>query len=411
MPRLLCLFPLLALTAGLPAEETWTRFRGENGAGISTTKGIPHQWTIEDYRWKRELPGIGHSSPVAWEKRLFVTSGEENTGERLVLAIDADSGSTLWQRNFSDEAHGKHKLNSFASTTPTVDEDSIYIGWGTPKQVMIMALEHDGSTRWQTDLGAFKSGHGYGVSLMLYRDLVIVPNEHEGESALFALDKKDGSVRWKIERDSRATYSTPCLLKNGGRTELIFTNYNQGVTALDPASGRLLWKADVFDRSHIESSIASPVIAGKLILATSGWLGHGNELIAVRPPLPGEGNTAQQVYRISRGAPLCTTPLVYEELLFLWSDTGIATAADARTGKVHWQKRIGGTFYASPICIDDAIYNIDVGGNVTVLRASEEFEVLGRCSLEDGCHSTPAVAHGRLYLRTFHGLSALDSKP
>jgi outer membrane protein assembly factor BamB len=153
------------------------------------------------------------------------------------------------------------------------------------------------------------------------------------------------------------------------------------------------------------------VIAGKLVLATSGWLGHGNELIAVRPPLPGEGNTAQQVYRISRGAPLCTTPLVYEELLFLWSDTGIATAADARTGKVHWQKRIGGTFYASPICIDDAIYNIDVGGNVTVLRASEEFEVLGRCSLEDGCHSTPAVAHGRLYLRTFHGLSALDRKP
>ena len=92
-------------------------------------------------------------------------------------------------------------------------------------------------------------------------------------------------------------------------------------------------------------------------------------------------------------------------------DTGIATAADAGTGKVHWQKRIGGTFYASPICIDDAIYNIDVAGNVTVLRASKEFEVLGRCSLGDGCHSTPAVAHDRLYLRTFHGLSALDRRP
>lgn len=411
MPRLFCLFPLLALASGLPAAETWTRFRGENGAGISSIEGIPHQWTVEDYRWTRKIPGIGHSSPVIWKKQLFVTSGNEATGERFVLAVDADSGSTIWQRKFSGEVHGKHKLNSFASTTPTVDEDGVYIGWGTPKQVTILALGRDGSTRWKTELGAFQSGHGFGVSLMLYKDLVIIPNEHEGESALFALDKKDGSVRWKIDRDSRATYSTPCLFTNGGRTELIFTNYHQGVTALDPQNGRLLWKADVFDKSHIESSIASPVIAGSLVLATSGWLGHGNELIAVRPPRPGEGETAKQVYRIARGASLCTTPLVYRNLLIIWSDSGIATAANATTGEVHWQKRIGGTFYASPICIGDAIYNIDALGTVTVLRASTEFEILGRCSLGDACHSTPAVAHDRLYLRTFGGLSALDKKP
>jgi len=411
MLRLLCLFPLLVLAASLPAAETWTRFRGENGAGVSGTEGIPYQWTVEDYRWTRKLPGVGHSSPVAWEKQLYVTSGDEGTGDRLILAVDADKGTTLWQRSFSDQAHGKHKLNSFASTTPAVDKDGIYLGWGTPTEVTIMALGHDGSSRWKADLGAFKSGHGFGVSLMLYGDLVIVPNEHEGESALFALDKKDGAVRWKIDRDSRVTYSTPCLLDNGGRMELIFTNYNQGITAHDPGNGKLLWQADVFDRSHIESSIASPVIAGKLVIATSGWLGHGNEVIAVRPPLPGEGNRATQVYRIARGAPLCTTPLVYKDLLVLWSDNGIATAADAQSGKVHWQKRIGGTFYSSPICIGDAIYNIDAEGKVTVLRAASEFEVLGRCALGDACHSTPAVAHDRLYLRTFHRLSALDRKP
>ena len=256
MSRLLCFFPLLALTAGLPAAETWTRFRGENGAGVSTTEGIPKQWTIEDYRWKRELPGVGHSSPVVWENRLFVTSGKETSGERLVLAIDADKGTTIWQRSFSDQAHGKHKLNSFASTTPTVDKDGIYIGWGTPADVTIMALGHDGSTRWKTHLGAFKSGHGFGVSLMLHEQMVIVPHEHEGESALYALDKTDGSVRWKIARDSRVTYSTPCLLDNGGRTELIFTNYNHGITALDPGTGALLWKADVFDRSTVSRSHA-----------------------------------------------------------------------------------------------------------------------------------------------------------
>ncbi|MEE2685566.1 MAG: PQQ-binding-like beta-propeller repeat protein [Planctomycetota bacterium] len=411
MLRLLFLFPLPILAAGLPAAETWPRFRGENGAGVSSTQGIPYQWTVKDYRWSRQLPGVGHSSPVAWEKQLYVTSGDETTGNRLILAVDADKGTTLWQRSFRDEAHGKHKLNSFASTTPAVDKDGIYLGWGTPTGVTIMALGHDGESRWKADLGAFKSGHGFGVSLVLHGDLVIIPNEHEGASALFALDKKDGAIRWKIDRDSRVTYSTPCLLDNGGRTELIFTNYNHGITAHDPGTGKLLWQADVFDRSHIESSIASPVIAGQLVLATSGWLGHGNEVIAVRPPRPGEGNRATQVYRIARGAPLCTTPLVTKGLLVLWSDNGIATAADAQSGKVHWQKRIGGTFYCSPICIGDAIYNIDTAGNVTALRAATEFKVLGRCALGDACHSTPAVAHDRLYLRTFHRLSALDRKP
>ena len=108
---------------------------------------------------------------------------------------------------------------------------------------------------------------------------------------------------------------------------------------------------------------------------------------------------------------MCIRDRVYKDLLVIWSDNGIATAADAGTGKVHWQKRIGGTFYSSPICIGDAIYNIDAEGNVTVLRAATEFEILGRCKLGDPCHSTPAVAHDRLYLRTFHRLSALDRKP
>jgi outer membrane protein assembly factor BamB len=411
MSRLPCLFVLLAITARLPAAETWTRFRGHNGAGISKVTGIPHQWTVEDYRWNRKLPGSGHSSPVIWGKTIFITCGNEKTGERFLLAVDADSGTTLWQKEFARQVHPKHTLNSFASTTPTVDEQAVYINWGTPEQVTILAIGHDGSTRWKVDLGAFRSGHGYGVSLMLHGDLLIVPNEHEGDSFLVALDKKDGSIRWKVDRDSRATYSTPCLLNNAGREELIFTNYHHGVTSLDPGTGRLLWQADIFDKSHIESSIASPVIAGNLVLATSGWLGHGNELIAVKPPRPGEQGIARPVFRIARGAPLCTTPLVYEDLLILWSDSGIVTAASASTGEVHWQKRIGGTFYASPICIDGAIYNIDSQGRVIVLAAATRFKELGRCSLGDVCHSTPAVAHGRLYLRTSSGLSALDRKP
>ena len=249
------------------------------------------------------------------------------------------------------------------------------------------------------------------AAVALYKDLLIIPNEHEGQSRLLALSTADGSIRWQVERESRVSYATPCIHKNGSRDELIFVNWHYGITAVDPASGARLWQADVFDKSHIESSIASPIIAGGLVLGVSGWLGHGNEVIAVQPPPVGSDEAPRQVYRISRGAPLCTTPLVQDDLLFLWSDNGVVTAADSQTGTIHWQKRIGGTFYSSPICLDGAIYNIDVNGKVTVLKAAAEYQQLGSCSLGDPCHSTPAIGHGRLYLRTFTTLSALDPQP
>ena len=409
--KYLLLICSLLWTTSLDAAETWTRFRGQNGAGRSELKGIPHSWQAEDYRWSRKLPGVGHSSPVSWGARVLITSGDEASGQRHLLAIDADKGSTLWQCSFEDLSHRKHQLNSFASGTPTVDSNGIYLGWGTPDNVTIVAVKHDGTVRWKKQLGPFKSGHGFGVSLTLYKDLLIIPNEHEGQSRLLALSTADGSIRWQVERESRVSYATPCIHKNGSRDELIFVNWHYGITAVDPASGAQLWQADVFDKSHIESSIASPIIAGGLVLGVSGWLGHGNEVIAVQPPPVGSDEAPRQVYRISRGAPLCTTPLVQDDLLFLWSDNGVVTAADSQTGKIHWQKRIGGTFYSSPICLDGAIYNIDVNGKVTVLKAAAEYQQLGSCSLGDPCHSTPAIGHGRLYLRTFTTLSALDPQP
>src|SRR5262245_17947998 len=128
----------LALVLGGPIEaQEWTRFRGPNGSGVSPADTIPSRWTAKDYRWKVELPGTGHSSPVLWGKRIFLTSGDEATGKRLVVCLRAGDGTRIWLREFAAERHRKHADNSFASATPAVDERHLYLCWGTPKEYIV----------------------------------------------------------------------------------------------------------------------------------------------------------------------------------------------------------------------------------------------------------------------------------
>jgi len=403
------------IACGRAPGQEWTRFRGPNGAGVGSAN-IPSKWTEDDYAWQASLPGKGHSSPVLWGKRLFITSGDEKTGTRIVLCFDADTGRRVWSREFAAHTHGKHSLNSFASATPAVDEKRLYVSWATPKDYIVLALDHEGKEVWRRDLGPFKTGHGYGGSPIVYEDLLVVPNEQDGESSLVALSAADGKTRWQVPRDSQVTYSTPCVYQPKGRpAELIFTNWTYGISALEPATGKTRWEIKVFSKDHLETAIGSPIVAGDLVLGTCGYLGKGNHTVAVRPV--GEPETtaagsgkAEEVYRIERGAPLTTTPLAVGKLLFLWGDEGIATCADAATGKVHWQKRIGGTYYASPVCAGKNIYCTSADGEVVVLAASEKFAELGRVHLGEPSNATPAIAGGKMFLRTESRLMALGGR-
>jgi outer membrane protein assembly factor BamB len=166
----------------------------------------------------------------------------------------------------------------------------------------------------------------------------------------------------------------------------------------------------VFDKRHIETPIGSPVVAGDLVLGTCGWLGVRQEVVAVRPGSADEKTKAAEVYRLDRSAPLCTTPLVQGDLLFLWSDGGMVTCADVQTGKVHWRERVPGSYYSSPVCVGERLYGVSRDGEVVVLAASKRFEVLARNPLGEGSHSTPAVADGRLYVRTFSHLISIGGK-
>jgi outer membrane protein assembly factor BamB len=399
---------LLGVLTADTAGQEWTRFRGPNGSGLSAATTVPVRWTEKDFAWKVPLPGVGHSSPVLWGGRVFLTAGDETTGERTVVCLDAGDGRRLWSRAFAGARHGKHADNSFASATPAVDDRHVYVCWGSPRQYLVVVLDHDGKEAWRADLGPYQSGHGFGTSPIVHDDLLIVPADQDGPSALFGLDRDTGKVRWKVPRRSKASYATPCVYQALGRpAELIFTSYEHGLSSIDPKTGRTNWELDVFHKGHVETPIGSPIVAGDLVLGTCGWLGVRQEVVAVRPAAAGRDEKARAVYGIARAVPLCTTPLVKDDLLYLWSDAGIVTCADARTGDVHWRERVPGSYYSSPVCVGQALYGVTREGDVIVLAAAKRFELLARNPLGEGSHSTPAVAGGRMYLRTFGHLICL----
>jgi outer membrane protein assembly factor BamB len=398
----------LLWTAGVPAQE-WTRFRGPNGSGVSAATTFPLRWTEKDHLWKVDLPGVGHSSPVLWGERLFVTCGEEKTGQRIVVCLRATDGNQLWSRTFAGEAHRKHADNSFASATPAVDERHVYVCWGSPRDHVVMALDHDGKDVWSVDLGPYRTGHGFGVSPIVHDGLLIVPNDQDGTSNVMALDCGTGKERWRAGRKSKTIYATPCVYQPRGQSaELIFTSWEQGITSIDPKTGRTNWERDVFSKGHVESPIGSPIIAGDLVLGTCGWLGVKKEVVAIRPR--DDGEKAQPVYRIDRAAPLVLTPLVKDELLFLWSDEGLVTCADASTGEVHWRERVPGTYYGSPVWVGKHLYCMSRDGEVLVLAAAKQYAQVARNPLGEGSHSTPAVAGGKMYLRTFSHLICVGER-
>ncbi len=400
--------PVIALGANRAGGQEWTRFRGPNGSGIGRGIDLPQRWTDRDFNWRIKLPGTGHSSPVVWGRRLFITSGDEETAKRLVICIDTTTGKPLWQREFTSQRHGKHELNSFASSTPAVDGRQLYVTWGTPNEYVVLALTHDGDEVWRTDLGPFKCGHGFGASPVVLENLVIVPNDQDGTSSLVALDCGTGGTRWKAPRQGKASYITPCVFQpEHGRGELIFSNWDHGITSFDPKTGEKNWELDIFDKGHTETAIGSPIVAGDLVIAVCGWLGVRKEVVAVRLPRNGRDDQAREMYRIDRSAPLCTTPLVNASLLFLWSDEGIVTCADVQTGEVFWRERVGGTFYGSPVCAANRLYAVSADGDMVVLAASKKFELLASHPLGEGTHSTPAISGGRMFVRTFSQLFSL----
>ncbi len=406
--RLISCFLLLLTLAGLASAEEWSRFRGPNGSGLAPASALPTTWTEQDYNWKLALPGVGHSSPVVWGDSVFVTSAEKKTGKRIVLCVGVGDGKVRWSDESAARTYKTHQRNCFATATPVVDSERVYVTWATPEQLTAAAYSHDGKKAWQVDLGKFKSQHGSGVSPIRFEDLLIIPNDQDNGGSVIALEAATGKVRWQTPRKSRnATYSTPCVFEGPGRpAELIFTNWQLGVTALDPRTGKTNWSASIFDTTTQERAIASPVVAGDLILATSGFVTGKKEFVALRP---GPGG-AKEVWRRDRAVSYMPTPLVKGERIYLCSELGIATCLESATGKEIWQERLPGNFSASPVCAGEHIYCVANNGDVFVLQAGDTYRLLGKSALREPTQATPAIAGGRIFFRTEKSLISLGGR-
>ena len=407
----LVLSSLFALAA---SGQEWSRFRGPNGTGLSQARPLPASWSEADYNWRVALPGGGHSSPVLWGEKIFLMSADPNNATRHLLCYSASDGAQLWRRDYPSTPHPLHLRNTFASGTAAVDSERVYWAWSTPDKVTFLALDHQGRDVWSLDLGTWTSQHGFGLSPMLFEDLVILSNNQQaeeldsgqkpGESYLLAVEARTGVERWRTPRTSvRVCYSTPCIFQPEGQpAQLICTSTAEGIYSLNPRTGEENWRVPDVLRMRV---VSSPLVTDRLIFGSTGSGGGGNYLVAVRP-----GDPPAKAYEIRNNAPYVPCALAQGDLLFLFNDRGVASCADVETGEIHWRERLSDGFSGSPVYGDGKVYTIADDGTVLVLAADREFKLLGENPLGEPTRSTPAIAGNRLYFRTLSHLTSVGGR-
>ncbi len=391
------------------AADNWPRFRGPNGAGISDARTIPTKWGDGDYLWKVALPGTGVSSPVVWGQKLFVACADEATARHTLMCVNTGDGSTAWKAELAAAAHHHHQFNAFASSTPAVDEQRVYYTWTTPEHYNVVAFDHAGKEVWRRDLGPFAAEHGGGASPIVYKDMLIVPDDQDGESFIYALDCATGKTKWQTARLVwKTSYATPCVYEPAdGKAQIIVSSKANGITALDPQDGKMIWESGDLFRLR---TVMSPVLASGMIFASCGEGGNGKMFVAITPG-DANGGKSRVAYQLDKGIPYVPVPVAVGDLLFVVTDGGIASCLDAKSGQVKWQERLGGPCFSSPVCVNGNVYSVNRSGEVFVFRATaEKLDVLGRSTLGEGSQATPAVSGGRMFFRTTSHLMCIGDK-
>lgn len=390
-------------------QQNWSRFRGHNGSGQGGGLEFPAQWTDDDYLWKVDLPGKGHGSPTGWNRRVFVTAGDPDTGAATMLCFDAASGDALWSRTFDGARHKLHAGNSYGSATPAADAQRVYAAFSGRQEVNIVALTHDGQLLWSQRLGEFHGNHGFAASPVVVGDVVCLQVDNVEQGALVGLQADDGAVIWRAPRPAgKASYASPVLIETvqdgQSRRAVISTSLTGGMQAVGLDSGEVIWD---FGAIFPERCVGSPTVAGDLVVAACGSGGGGKTMVAV--DVRADGGQGAVKWQFSKNLPYVPTPLVDRQgrRLFTCQDRGVVSWYDLTTGETLWKKRIGGNYYSSPILAGGKIYCLSRAGEAVVLAAADKYRLLGRSELGEATHATPAIHQGRMYLRTESTLACL----
>jgi outer membrane protein assembly factor BamB len=380
--------------------ENWPGFRGE-GSGLSADRNLPLHWSATDnVRWKTEVPGEGWSSPIVWANRLFLTAGTTDGKSRLVLCYAADTGQLQWQKQFDlTELPKLYPATGQAPSTPVTDGKYVYAFF---EGLGLVAVDFAGNEIWKKPLGPFSNMHSEGTSPVLYRDSVILCCDQQKGGFIAAFATATGTQRWSTPRNLGSHWSTPLLINYQGKPQVVVNA--RTVVSYDPETGRELWSC----RGQSPNVAPSPVYADNLVWAASGRNGPA---MAIDPG--GQGDVSETAVRMyyPTGGPYVPSPLVYP-LLMLPGDDGQVRFLDRR-GTVAAEVRLKGHFYASPIGAAKRIYWTSQAGETYVLDVSRltalppAVTVMAVNPLGEKCNASPAVSHGRLYLRGFKHLFCL----
>lgn len=418
------------LAMSLPGDDTspgrehlsWPQWRGPLGTGVAPNSDPPVEWSeTKNIRWKTALPGKGHSTPVIWGERIFLTTaipygdplpprnstapgthdGEPVTQrhEFVVLAVNRRDGKILWRTTVHKKLphEGGHYTGSLASNSAVTDGAHVYAFFGSHG---LYCLDFNGAILWQKQFGEMQTKHGHGESIspVLYGETLFINWDHDGPCFVAAFDKRTGRQIWKVARDEDTSWSSPIVHENDGRPLLIVAGTNR-VRAYEPATGKVIWECGGLS-SNI---VATPVAADGMLFAGSSY--EKRALLAIRlDRAKGDiTGTDRVAWSRSRGTPYVPSPLLYgDALYFLTHYQGVLSRVDALTGVDRpGQIRLGGigNIYASPVAAGGRVYVTDLDGKTIVLSHEDTPRILALNTLDESFSASAAIVGRELYLR------------
>jgi len=414
---------------GSPQSEAyWPQWRGPLGTGVAPKGDPPIEWSEQkNVRWKKQIEGQGHSTPVIWGDRIFATTaipyGEAmeprysdapgahdnlpvtHRHKFAVMAIDRTTGETVWQRTVRDELphEAGHYTASLASNSPVTDGEHVFAHFGSHG---LYCLDFDGKIVWQAEWGPMQSkhGHGEGSSPALFGDTLIINWDHEGESFVVALDSANGHERWKVPRDEVTSWATPIVVEQEGVAQVVVCGTDR-VRGYDLASGRVIWECGGLSANIV----ATPVAADGVLFAASSYDTRAMLAIRLQDARGDVTETGHVLWSRTHRTPYVPSPLLLgDSLYFLRHYQGILSRVDKRTGTdTHGPFRLAGirNVYASPVAVlgqgesPARVYVTDLNGTTLVISHEDQPRVLGQNRLEDGFSASAAIAGREIYLR------------
>ena len=414
-----------------PAEDHWGQWRGPSGQGYAEDTRVPLTWSEkENVRWKTKLPGVGNSTPVVWGDRVFLTASSGDGNERYVLCVRASDGKVLWNRLASKgiPSGSTHPWNGYASASCATDGKYVFAFFGTPG---LFCYDVEGQLVWKRSFGVFtsKAGWGTAASPFLYEDLVIQNCDNDGPAglpkganpetaapmALVAMEKATGKVRWQTPRNQGRGFSTPRLVPTpSGRVDLVL-NGPLGVWAYDPRSGKEVWhckRSAPGDQARFGEPM--PVSDASTLYAPSGRPGPFQ---AIRLGGSGDVTKTHLVWQVVRKKHRdVSSQILWGGLIYAADRTGVLSCHDCKTGKVLFEQSLGTRkkSLASPVAVGGKLLFVLDDGETVVIEPGRTLKILARNRLGEGeqldFNASPAVAAGRLYLRSQSHLYCIAKK-